>query len=352
VTGLRRGIALLVVLSLATGACTDDPGNDEAAVDIETEDVLIAAADEVIMPAYEALVAAFEDLAASVDALCAAPSAEWLAAARDAWREVSVAWRHTRPGDVGPAMDRRLAATVAFPARPDDLAAVLAGTDPVDLDGLEAQGASVKGIVALEVGLFGDGSNELATTAGARRCTFLASVTELARTASAKVLADWTDGYRDAFVAGMDGDLQSSLDQLVNEMIFRVIELDDQGLRALTEAAAAAELGTNRADGPAAFHLAELRATYEGVAALLAQGRLQALVRATSEDTGARLAEATEAADAAMGALPDSVTASFDDIAEVTAAEEAIQALKVLLATEVASELGVTIGFSDADGDS
>ena len=47
------------------------------------------------------------------------------------------------------------------------------------------------------------------------------------------MLADWTDGYRDTFVAGMDGDPQSSVDAIVNEVIFRVTDTDDQGLRAL-----------------------------------------------------------------------------------------------------------------------
>ena len=53
-----------------------------------------------------------------------------------------------------------------------------------------------------------------------------------------------------------------------------------------------------------------------------------------------------------MDALPDSVTEAFDDPDGRPTAQEAVAALKVLLATEVASELGVTIGFSDADGDS
>ena len=53
-----------------------------------------------------------------------------------------------------------------------------------------------------------------------------------------------------------------------------------------------------------------------------------------------------------MAALPDSVTASFDDPDAVATAQAAVMALKVLLSTEVASELGITLGFSDSDGDS
>ena len=235
--------------------------------------MLAAAADEVIVPSYEALVAAFDDARRrSSTRLCTEPSTEQLEAARDAWRELAVAWRHTRAGGVGPAMDRRLASAIAFAARPDAVADLLAGTDPVDEAGVDATGAGVKGIVALEIGLFGDGSEELATPEGSRRCEYLTSVTALARAAAAEVLDDWTGGYRDEFVAGMDGDPQASLDALANEVIFRVTEIDDQGLRALTEATTADELQPTRADGPAAFRLAEHRATYESVAAILEDG--------------------------------------------------------------------------------
>jgi predicted lipoprotein len=150
----------------------------------------------------------------------------------------------------------------------------------------------------------------------------------------------------------MDGDAQASLDDLVNEVISRAAEVDDQGLRALTEAGSADAVPATKADGPGAFRLAELRATYDGVAAILDQGRLQELVEATNADTAERLATATAAATEAMAVLPDSVTASFDDIDALIAAQQAVMALRVLLATEVASELGVTMSFNDSDGDS
>ena len=71
-----------------------------------------------------------------------------------------------------------------------------------------------------------------------------------------------------------------------------------------------------------------------------------------SPETAERLDEALVAATATVGALPDSIAATLavpDDLA--VAAEDAAE-LKVVLSTEVASVLGITIGFSDADGDS
>ena len=324
--------------------------------EVDTDAMLAAVADEVVVPAYEELDAAFDALASSLDELCTAPNAAALEATRAAWRELAVAWEHTRAGGVGPAMDRRLAASVGFVGRAGAVDELLAGDDPVDVEALRAAGAAVKGIAAIEVALFGEGSDELAAPAGERRCTYLQSVTELGAEAAGEVLSDWQEGYRDEFVEGMDGDPQASLDLLVNELIFRAAEIDDQGLRALVEAESADELRANRADGPAAFHLAELRANLEGVAEVIdsdAAGlRLIDLVQERSPDTAERLQSTLDTAVEAMAPLPDSVTESFADPEAVADAQAAVEALKVLLGTEVASQLGVTISFSDADGDS
>ena len=292
----RTACSILVVVSLLAG-CSDDGGSGGGGDEVDTGALLAAVADEVIVPAYADLDAAFDELTASLDQLCTSPDAAALDAARDAWRDVATAWEHTRAGGVGPAMERRLAASIGFVGRAGAVDELLAGDDPVDVEALRAAGAAVKGIAAIEVALFGEGSDELATPAGARRCTYLQSVTELGAEAAHEVLSDWEEGYRDEFVEGMDGDPQDSLDLLVNELIFRTTEVDDQGLRALVEAESADELRANRADGPAAFHLAELRANLEGVTEAVDGGaeglRLVDLVQERSPDTAERLDAAT-----------------------------------------------------------
>jgi predicted lipoprotein len=75
-------------------------------------------------------------------------------------------------------------------------------------------------------------------------------------------------------------------------------------------------------------------------------------VRDRSADVGARLEEAALRLLDAMADLPDSSVAALADRPRLEAAADAAARLKVLGGTEVASQLGVTIGFSDADGDS
>jgi uncharacterized protein len=348
---VRPRRALGVVVAVVVGAAACSSGDDTSAPTSRTSDTLAAVADDVIIPAYAALVDSIEALEAELADLCAVPAETTLDTARTAWRETATRWRATRAFAVGPAMERRLTAAIGFLARPESIDELLQSAAPVDVASLGDAGAAVHGISALEVALFAQGSDALATTEGARRCQYVASTAALTSQAIAQVLADWTGGYRDTFVEGMDGDPQSSVDALVNEAIFRVTEVDDQGLRALTEAASATELPANRADGPAAFHLAELRATLDGVVQVV-EGGIRELVSARSADTATRVDAAVEQAVAAFGELPDSVTESFADPVATTDAQKAVAALKVLLSTEVASELGVTISFSDADGDS
>jgi uncharacterized protein len=346
---VRRLTVIVLAGLLVLPACGDDSGKDDAPT---TEDALATIAD-VIVAGYEDLDAALVNVVVTIQLLCDDPSVTALDEARSQWQAATIAYRTTRAGGIGPATDRRLNSSLGFLARPEQIDELLAGTEPVDVDALAEAGGGVKGLSALETVLFADGSDELVTSAGARRCAYATSVAAIARDAARQVLTDWKDGYRDELVDSMDP--QDSLGMLVNEVSHRLTELDDQGLRTMTEAASLDELPDNAQDGPAGFRMAELRALLAGVQRIIgtqeAEGRLLALVAASSPETADRLVEALDDATAALEALPESVTESFGTPALVTA-QAAAADLDVLVSTEVASQLGVTIGFSDADGDS
>ena len=213
------------------------------------------------MPAYEDLVAALDALGDD-SSTPAAPrlDADGLDTARDGWRDVG---RRVAAHAGRRASARRWSAgswpTSASWPGPTRSRTLLAGTDPSTPPALGAAGAGVQGIAALEVAPVRR-RRRRPGHAGRRRAAASTppSVTAIAREAVREVLADWTGGYRDTFVAGMDGDPQASVDAIVNEVIFRLTEIDDHGLRALAEAASPDELPDQPADGPAAFHLAEL----------------------------------------------------------------------------------------------
>ena len=369
---LRKISAGLVGVTLLAGlvACSGDDddgggsggasGNGDAAVG----DLLDTLATGVIVPGYTDLVDSLGGLGTALDDLCAQPSPAGLDAARRAWDTAALAWQRTRPVSVGPAMDRRLMSSVAYPTRPDDVAEVLAGTGPVTPETLADSGASARGLATVELLLFEpDASDALeAGPADGRRCSYAAAATTLAGDAAQVVLDDWNgegqagEPYTDQFVAGMDGDPQKSLSAVVNEVAHALQTLDDQGLRGISVAEGPDDVPTNQRDGAAGHRVADLKALLDTVQVVIegpgGDDGLGQLVTARSEETGQRLDDALATAVETVGALPDSIPDTLAAPDDLAAASDAAAQLKVVVSTEVASLLGVTIGFSDADGDS
>lgn len=366
----RRFVTAVVVIMAITASLAGCSGSGSGGAsgsdggagtgDAGVEVFLDRTADEALVPSYEALSRALGDFGALVDEACADPSSgsvlstEQVDPLRDEWRALVVAWQRTRAGGVGPAMDRRLNPAVGYVARPAAIDELLDGKEPVDVDGLRDQPATVQGIYAMEIALFGDAADDLTSATSERACTYLGSVTTLASAAADQVLDDWTEGYRDQFVSGIDGDPQASMAAVVNEMTFRAQELDTKGLRDFAAADSPEDLSESRRDGPSGSGIAQRRALLDGLAALVGgdDGGLVALVAARSAETAQRLHEATDRAVAALDALPDATAEALGSPADVDEAADAVAKLSVILATEVASQLGVTIGFSDSDGDS
>lgn len=358
-TPTRRVIGASLVAALLLAACSDD-GRSLKGDEVSTEDVVTAIADGVIIPSYEALVTNLMALDATLGSLCTTPTAAAVDPARALWRDAELAWQSTRATGVGPAIEERAMTSIAFRVAPDKVADLLAGDAPVDSTSLSQLGSDVRGLYGVEVALFADGADTLATPAGLRRCTYASSAIDLAVTAARAVLDRWTateGGYRDTFIGGMDGKPISSVEALVNEIAFRLQQIDDQGLRALAAAATGPDdLPTNRREGPAAYGVASIRGVLGGIAAAVqgpdGEPRLADLVHAHSSDTAERLEELTADAIDALRVLPDSSAAALADHGRLQRAADALAALRVLVTTEVASQLGVTIGFSDSDGDS
>jgi predicted lipoprotein len=354
-------IAGLAAGALLLSACTSDSGGSskgtttQAVAKVDTKEVLQGLADDVIVPSYEDLSSSLAVLRTTTDALCASPGEASLAAAQKAWVGAELAYQRTRPVAVGPASDDRLMSDIGFAARATVIDDLLESGDPVDPATLADEGSAARGIYASEIALFGDGSDTLTSEDGARRCQYAASVASLSSDAADAVTEQWTDGdATEHFVAGLDGGPESSVALLVNEVSHRLDEIDTMGLRDMAEAKGVDDLDPDRLGGPADRRLASRKALLDGISAAIGDGRtgISALVGAHDADTRHRLVAADQKAAKAMAALPDSVADAFDDPDQIDAASKDLAKLKVLLSTEVASQLGVTITFSDSDGDS
>lgn len=349
-------VAVLLVATMVTG-CGDDAPDRSA--------VLGDLADQTIIPAYDDLALRTRALHDATTTLCEAPDDEALVEARAALAGARSGWSTTESMWVGPAMDRRSWAVIDWPVAADEIESLIGDTDvALTVDSLSSRiGADQRGLRAVEYVLWAPDPQDAATVtvalADERRCAYLTGVSELIATEAAVLLDAWSvgvdgdDAYRDTFVGSDDG-----IDTIVGDIAFL--------LEAMTDAELGVALGEMEqdadpdavVDGPAALGVADLRAHLDGIRAVLVGTAVDTAPTGTlapllGDDLvgrlDAELEAATDALDEIVVPLRDAVV---DEPATVAAARDAIKAVQVTVTTEVVSRLGVTIGFSDADGDS
>lgn len=342
----RRRLATCgFALTLLASAC--------GSADADRGEALESAATQTIVPAYEAFAADTGALTEAATSFCADPSPESMSTVGSATAAAHASWAFTESMWIGPVMDRRSWAVVDWPIAEDEIDELLADTT-IDLDAErigQRIGADQRGLGAIEYLI----NSDLAAFDDQRRCDYLLSITEVIGTEAALIVADWTRDFEEAgpWSAGISVDADNNIDALVNDAVF------------MLEASADAELGTalgemDRAqdpdaivEGPLGLGVDELRGRMAGLRALfVGAADAPGISELLGDDLAARLGEQLDAADAALAAIDGPLAVAVADRpADVSAARAAIKAVQVTVSTEVVSRLGVTIGFSDADGD-
>ena len=355
---LRRLAGAAAACLLLAAACGSGPDRPSVLADL---------ANEAIIPAYQQFDAAAADLHAAAERLCDAPSEAALTDARRALAEARGTWSFSEAMWVGPVMDRRSWAVVRWPIAVDEIEELIADASlGLDRDRIANRiGADQRGLGAVEHTLHtGPGgasatsdSDVLAALDGSRRCDYLRALTGVITEEASLLAAGWTEGwdsgepYRDQF-SSPDGD---GLDTVVNDSLFL--------LEAVTDLELGAAIGTMDREpdpeaideGPAAAGVEDLTARLDGVRAVLVGDETggEGLAPLLGDDIAGRLRDQLSTARSAVGAVdPPLRTAAAESPESVAAARDAIKAVQITVATEVVSHLGVTVGFSDADGDS
>jgi predicted lipoprotein len=112
---------------------------------------------QIFVPRYAEFEKLSQTLADEAKALCAAPSDDALGAARDAWWAARAPLKRNELLYFGPFTDAplRIGPKVDFwPARPDDIEALLASREPLDVAAMDARSASERGTPAIEYLLY------------------------------------------------------------------------------------------------------------------------------------------------------------------------------------------------------
>ncbi len=345
---LRRPVGTLVAFAVLAASCAGAPSRPEILDDL---------AGEAIIPAYERFQAAASHMYSTIGGFCEAPDSAGLAASRTAVDSARQAWVGAQAMWVGPVMERRSWSVVRWPVDPDQIEDMISDTSVgLDFERLATRiGSDQRGLDGLEYVLHA-GDDPLAALQDPRRCEYLQTVSEIIADQADLLLSDWTTGreggapYRETFSVA-DGD---GLDSLVNDAFFLLESVTDLELGSALGVMGRSPKLEAIQEGEAGGGVTDLLERLLGLqSVLIGQDLDSGLDALLTEDLAERLSTQMIAAlDAVEAIRPPLRQAVVDTPAVVAAARDAVKAVQISVATEVIAQLGVALGFSDADGDS
>ncbi len=364
-TTSNRVWSITALLAFGVGVIVACPEHEED----RRAEVLSAIMQTQILPDLADAGAYAQALHASVGELCTTPDAEHLDAAQQAWWDLRAPWKRLLALDLGPIMMEGFESAIDFwPARTTSIeGGVAAGvTTQAELDAL---GVASKGMPAIEYLLWdpvaGDQAvlDRLSAEDGPARCAYaeLLAADVALRISDLDALWRAPGGFAELVETAGSNDefpeLALAIDALVNGMIAGLHDIDDPKL--------GKPLGLASGTGPdpeivesrfSDRSLADARDAFEGFSAAY-MGRedepgVSVLVAQRSAEIDAQVREAIVTAEQALAAIPEPLRTSLtDDQAAVVEAQEAVRQLRILMTSDVASLLGVTVSLSDNDGD-
>ncbi len=324
----------------------------------ERSDTLADLADQIAVPAYGDLADSTAELTQAVTALCDTPSVETLAVAHDALGEARYAWSATEAMWLGPVMDARSWAAIDWPIATAEIEELISDEDSaLDVESLATRiGADQRGLGAVEYVLGTPGqSAALEELTDPRRCQYLVGV--------ATVVSDEAQDLEQAWATEADGGEPfaetmaqadaGTLDMLVNDSLFLLEAIGDAELGRALGLLDAEPDASNIVEGPAGLGVDDIAAHLVGLRhVLVGDGANSGVAPLFDDGLAQRLRDQFDAADAAVAAIDGPLLVAIDTEGNtVSALRDAVKDIQMTVATEVVSALGVTVGFSDADGD-
>lgn len=368
------GFISALILALAVPACNKNDDGDQPQDSFDRKALLTHVADQIIIPAYTYFQGALTEMKTAAEAFTAAPDATRLAAFRQKWRAAYLAWQQVELFSFGPA-DNALLRNF-FNIYPTDVTLlrshISAGTYNLE----EFANNKVQGFPALDYLLNGVGANEaeiLANyTTGAEAARWKKYVTDVVNIMNSKlagVVAAWKGAYRQQFIDSDGTGAGSSLSLMVNEYIMSFERFQRSGKFAIP---AGVMSGTAAPEKVEAFYSKDLgielaktalRASRDFYLGKSFNGSstgpgLQTYLKALGQNNAnvATLATQIESqfgvVEAKMNALGASVyDAILNNRTAVLALYDEFQKQVRYLKVDMTSALGITISYTDNDGD-
>ncbi|MBM7113759.1 imelysin family protein [Archangium primigenium] len=364
---IRRLLTATVVLPLvALSGCGEAQGTT-----LRTA-FLKSLGEDTILPAYRDFDTRSATLATALDALDATPTEATLTQAQTAWRAVREPWGMLAVMSIGPSENLRTVSAVDQVSSPSGIDSVLTSTTKLTVENVEQLGTNRKGMMALEYLLFDAKEGSAAVLArftaegepGTRRRAYARALGEVLHNDATAVRTAWEPDGGD-FVsrlanAGVSSIRYATQKDAVDEVVNRFISSVEVAELKLSKPLGFETGGTVRPDEERSRRsdnsIADLRANVAGMERLWfgADGKsgLSGIVASTNKKLDGTVRADLSRLRGALEAIPPPLrTALLENRESVEAARAAFSTLRATLATEVVSNLGVTLKFNDNDGD-
>jgi predicted lipoprotein len=344
----RLGCLVTAVLVVA---CSTGP------TDAEVVQSMTATA---LVPSMEASSAGAAELATAVTTFCAAPTTAGQEQAQEAWRGSKRNWdRAILTTWFGPAQMLRTVSRVDYePVNEEGIGELLASAETLDADYVLNQAAATeRGLGAIEYLLF----DSVARAGDARVCELMTSTAEVVASETLALEKAWTESYQAGtpFVERFSGEGMTTDDAMANSISAIVETLKQMSLFQLGKG-----LGISSPEpvidaipeGRAGFGADAYIAQLEGIRALLIGGgetSLGDLITARSDEISAQIDGHLAVASELLGGIDAPLRqVATDNPGELEPVYDEVSELLRIFEADVVSLLDITLGFSDADGDS
>jgi len=373
-TSLRLAAFLVAAAMGCHLALADDEAAPAAPPRITFEPVVDRAIDVVILPGYRALAERAAEEATRTRDLCWQADAERLAAARDGFAELVLAWSRVEFIRFGPARDQNRYERLFFWPDPrgrglQQVQEIIANEDPTatSVETLREKSVAAQGLFALEFVLYGTSSEVLTDTANPARsfrCRFGAAIADAISETAEEIVADWTkpDGYaalmRDA---GPEDPVYRAHGEVVQELIKAARE--QLQLARDLKLAHAIEATPDKAQPKRApfwrsdLTIASIRANIDAVLALAGPDGIGAALTEDSAWIAAELAFELRQADEALARVDargdrwETLVADKKNHEDLTYTLIPLADAIALLEGGYPDALGLITGFNSLDGD-
>jgi hypothetical protein len=327
----------------------------------------------VMWPTYVELATATQALPPLATQFCAALSVGHLTTLQQAWRRAVAPLKRSEAFRLGPGI--LLVSAVDFwPTRPPLIEKVLGNPQPITEEFIELVGAAARGIAAIEYLLFDPDRGDTTIIAqfrdglkGKRRCAYLLGIMKHLAQQAQLVENAWNPSggnfVTELALAGQGSTTYPTVHKAVSDVVNRLLAaveklhkdklgkpLHGNGKSPWPESVEAWRSGNSLTN--VMENLQGLYAAYAGLDGTTDGPGFDDLLTALGSPLAARITQQIQAAIAAVQAIPPPLRkAVVAHPQAVAAAYDAIKELLILLKVDMTNVLGVTVDFSDNDGD-